>query len=83
MRDKEKNQKLFPAGRRKGDRLLFWQRPGPPSFLERGRKACGGCLPAGRPEGLLPVDTGTQQSEFMNEQRLINPLKPLDWGLDW
>ena len=39
-------------------------------------------MPVGGPEGLLPIHAGAEGSEFMIEERLINPAYSLLWRLD-
>ena len=57
--------------KRKGDRLLFREFPRLPSCLERGRGAeggGGGCASVCLFEGLLPVNTGTQNKSKHKEE---------------
>jgi len=71
--------------RRKGDRLLFWRRSRTPAMPQRGFQSQRGRshrLPVRRSEGLLAVYTGAQSSDFMINERLINPLEPLGRCLD-
>lgn len=70
---------------RKGDRLLFGRFTGSPAWAQRGVQAQGSRdsgLPVGCSEGLLPIHAGAQGGEFMIDERLINPRKPVDRNLD-